>query len=143
MTKEETVKKEADSAKTSGSAKAMPDKAPDKEEKLVAKKAAPKAPAKKATKKAAVVAKSRVAKKEVIKTHQTHAKDTGSSKVQIAVLTNKIEMLSQHLKDHSKDKHSRRGLIGMVGKRRKLLRYLQMTDATQYAHVTKALGLRK
>jgi len=110
---------------------------------LVAKKATPKASTKKVTKKEAPVAKPRVAKKEVIKTHQTHAKDTGSSRVQIAVLTNKIEMLSQHLKEHSKDKHSRRGLIGMVGKRRKLLRYLQMTDVAQYAQVTKALGLRK
>ena len=113
------------------------------EEKVVAKKAAPKASSKKANKKVAAVAKPKVAKKEVIKTHQTHAKDTGSSQVQIAVLTNKIEMLSQHLKEHSKDKHSRRGLIGMVGKRRKLLRYLQMHDALQYAQVTKALGLRK
>jgi small subunit ribosomal protein S15 len=123
MTKEETPKTE--------------------EKKPVAKKATAKAPAKKATKKVATKAKPRVAKKEVIKTHQTHAKDTGSSQVQIAVLTNKIDMLSEHLKTHAKDKHSRRGLIGMVGKRRKLLRYLQMNDATQYAQVTKALGLRK
>jgi small subunit ribosomal protein S15 len=112
-------------------------------EKVVAKKAAPKASAKKATKKAAPVAKPKVAKKEVIKTHQTHAKDTGSSHVQIAVLTNKIDSLAEHLKSHAKDKHSRRGLIGMVGKRRKLLRYLQMKNATQYAEITKALGLRK
>ena len=113
------------------------------EKKPVAKKATPKAPAKKATKKVAVKAKPKVEKKEVIKTHQTHAKDTGSSEVQIAVLTNKIEMLADHLQTHSKDKHSRRGLIGMVGKRRKLLRYLQMTNAAKYSQITKALGLRK
>jgi small subunit ribosomal protein S15 len=134
MTKEETVKKESGSVKKTS---------PDKDKKPVAKKTTVKAPAKKATKKVVTKAKPRVAKKEVIKTHQTHAKDTGSSQVQIAVLTNKIEMLSDHLKTHSKDKHSRRGLIGMVGKRRKLLRYLQMNDAAQYAQVTKALGLRK
>ncbi len=137
MTKEKTTtKKNSDSIEV----------APEKETKVVAvktEKAAPKAPAKKAPKKEAVVAKPKVAKKEVIKTHQTHAKDTGSSQVQIAVLTNKIEALSEHLKEHSKDKHSRRGLIGMVGKRRKLLRYLQMSDAAKYAQITKALGLRK
>ena len=84
-----------------------------------------------------------MSKKEVIKKHQAHGKDTGSPQVQIAILTEKIAKLSEHLKTHAKDKHSRRGLIGMVGKRRKMLRYLQLNDAAQYSTVTSALGLRK
>ena len=82
-------------------------------------------------------------KKSVIKKFQTHAKDTGSSQVQIAILTEKIAMLTEHLRVHKKDKHSRRGLLGMVGKRRRLLKYLQMSNASQYADVVKQLGLRK
>jgi len=82
-------------------------------------------------------------KKSVIGKFQTHAKDTGSSQVQIAILTEKIAMLTEHLREHKKDKHSRRGLLGMVGKRRRLLKYLQMSDAAQYADVVKQLGLRK
>jgi small subunit ribosomal protein S15 len=82
-------------------------------------------------------------KKSVMKKFQTHAKDTGSSQVQIAILTEKIAMLTEHLREHRKDKHSRRGLLGMVGKRRRLLKYLQMSDAAQYADVVKQLGLRK
>ena len=82
-------------------------------------------------------------KKSVMKKFQTHAKDTGSSQVQIAILTEKIAMLTEHLREHKKDKHSRRGLLGMVGKRRRLLKYLQMSDASQYADVVKQLGLRK
>jgi small subunit ribosomal protein S15 len=82
-------------------------------------------------------------KKSVMKKFQTHAKDTGSSQVQIAILTEKIAMLTEHLRAHKKDKHSRRGLLGMVGKRRRLLKYLQMSNASQYADVVKQLGLRK
>ncbi len=82
-------------------------------------------------------------KKATIKKHQTHGKDTGSPNVQIAVLTRKITDLSDHLKTHSKDKHSRRGLIGMVGRRRKLLRYLQLNNSPQHAKIIKELGLRK
>jgi len=82
-------------------------------------------------------------KKATIKKHQVHAKDTGSPSVQIAVLTKKITDLSDHLKIHAKDKHSRRGLIGMVGRRRRLLRYLQLNDSGQHAKVIKDLGLRK
>ncbi len=85
----------------------------------------------------------RADKKAVIKKHQTHAKDSGSPQVQIAILTERIKSLTEHLKIHQKDKHSRRGLIGMVGKRRRLLRYLQMHNSQQYAEVTKTLGLRK
>ncbi|MCK5461185.1 30S ribosomal protein S15 [Candidatus Gracilibacteria bacterium] len=82
-------------------------------------------------------------KKTVIEKHQSHKKDTGSPQVQVAILTEKITSLTEHLKTHAKDKHSRRGLIGMVGKRRKLLRYLQLNDISQYTAVKKALGLRK
>ncbi len=82
-------------------------------------------------------------KKTVIKKFQTHAKDTGSSQVQVAIITKKIENLSEHLRTHPKDKHSRRGLIGLVGKRRKLLRHLQLNNKTKYQEVIKALGLRK
>lgn len=82
-------------------------------------------------------------KKSVIAKYQSHSKDTGSPQVQVAILTEKITSLTEHLKTHAKDKHSRRGLIGMVGKRRKLLRYLQLNDMEQYTAVKKALGLRK
>ncbi len=82
-------------------------------------------------------------KKSVMKKFQTHAKDTGSSQVQIAILTEKIASLTEHLQAHKKDKHSRRGLLGMVGKRRRLLKYLQMSNMAQYADVVKQLGLRK
>ncbi len=82
-------------------------------------------------------------KKSIIAKHQTHKKDTGSPQVQVAILTEKITSLTEHLKIHKKDKHSRRGLIGMVGKRRKLLRYLQMNDNKAYQALIKALGLRK
>lgn len=82
-------------------------------------------------------------KKGVITKHQTHNKDTGSPQVQVAILTTKITDLTAHLQTHKKDKHSRRGLIGMVGKRRKLLRYLQMNDMGAYKAIIKELGLRK
>jgi small subunit ribosomal protein S15 len=82
-------------------------------------------------------------KKSAMKNFQVHAKDTGSAPVQISVLTQKILSLTEHLKMHKKDKHSRRGLIGMVGRRRKLLRYLQLNDASLYKTLTKQLKLRK
>jgi len=82
-------------------------------------------------------------KKDTIKKFQTHAKDTGSSQVQVAIITQKIENLSAHLREHPKDKHSRRGLIGLVGKRRKLLRHLQLNNKEKYQEIIKALGLRK
>ena len=82
-------------------------------------------------------------KKSVMNKFQTHAKDTGSSQVQIAILTQKIADLTEHLRSHKKDKHSRRGLLGMVGKRRRLLKYLQMSNVSQYVDVVKQLGLRK
>ena len=82
-------------------------------------------------------------KKTVIKKFQTHGKDTGSSQVQVAIITKKMENLSDHLRTHKKDKHSRKGLIGLVGKRRRLLRHLQLNDKAKYQEVIKALGLRK
>lgn len=81
-------------------------------------------------------------KKAVIADHQMHKKDTGSAPVQIAILTDKITQLTEHLKTHKKDKHSRRGLIGMVGKRRKLLSYLKMNNPKSHTQVVKDLGLR-
>ena len=82
-------------------------------------------------------------KKKVISDHQQHAKDTGSPQVQVAILTRKINDLTEHLKTHKKDKHSRRGLIGMVGRRRRLLMYMKMNDPKGYQKTVKDLGLRK
>jgi small subunit ribosomal protein S15 len=81
-------------------------------------------------------------KKAAIAAQQQHAKDTGSTPVQISILTKRINDLTEHLKTHKKDKHSRRGLLGMVGRRRRLLRYLQMNDAPAYRALVKDLGLR-
>ncbi len=82
-------------------------------------------------------------KNAVMKDFGGHAKDTGSAPVQVALLTHKITKLSEHLKLNKKDKHSRKGLLGMVGRRRKLLRYLQQRSAPLYSKITKELGLRK
>ena len=82
-------------------------------------------------------------KKSIITKHQTHKKDTGSPQVQIAILTERINSLTEHLKLHKKDKHSRRGLILMVGKRRKLLNYLKNSELTQYNTLIKDLKIRK
>jgi small subunit ribosomal protein S15 len=101
------------------------------------------APSKKETKKVSVPSSKKEEKTTMIKSHQSHAKDTGSPQVQIAILTQKINQLTDHLKSHHKDNHSRRGLLGMVSKRRKMLRYLQLHDVQKYTQVTKALHLRK
>ena len=82
-------------------------------------------------------------KKKVIKKHAVHEKDTGSPQVQIAILTTRIAELSGHLKTHTKDNHSRSGLIKMVGKRRKLLTYLKTRSKDAYDKVVDALDLRK
>ena len=74
---------------------------------------------------------------------QLHDKDTGSSDVQIAVLTKKIEHLTEHLKDNKKDHNSRRGLIQMVNSRRKLLDYLKRTENDRYQKIIKELGIRR
>jgi len=82
-------------------------------------------------------------KSKVIEEHKIHEKDTGSSDVQIAIFTKQIEELAKHLKKHPKDNHSRRGLLKMVAKRRKLLDYLQGEDEKRYKRTIKKLGLKK
>ena len=81
-------------------------------------------------------------KQEAIKELQVHEKDTGSAEVQIGILTSRIAHLTEHLKEHKHDHHSRRGLLGLVGKRGSLLRYLRGKDAEKYKEVIKTLGLR-
>ena len=82
-------------------------------------------------------------KKEVIDKHQLSKEDTGSTNVQVALLTKKIDSLSDHYKIHKKDNHSRRGLLMMVNKRRKLLDYLKSKDLSSYKQLISNLGLRK
>ncbi len=82
-------------------------------------------------------------KDQVIGKFAGHAGDTGSPEVQIALLTERINGLTEHLKTHKKDHHSRRGLLKMVGKRRRLLTYLQNKEVTRYRALVKELGLRK
>ena len=82
-------------------------------------------------------------KVEVIDSFKVHAKDTGSSVVQIALLTQKIDYLSDHFKLHKKDFHSRRGLLKMIGKRRRLLAYLKKKDLQKYQETIDKLNLRK
>jgi small subunit ribosomal protein S15 len=82
-------------------------------------------------------------KTAVIEANKTHENDTGSPEVQIAILTARIKQLTEHLKEHSHDNHSRRGLLKMVGKRRKLLDYLKKKDIERYRAIVAKLGLRK
>ena len=82
-------------------------------------------------------------KTEIIKNFGRDEKDTGSSEVQIALLTERINELTEHLKVHKKDNHSRRGLLQMVGKRRNLLNYLAKNDLPKYREVVEKLNLRK
>lgn len=82
-------------------------------------------------------------KKKIIKKFAREKGDTGSPEVQIALLTAQIEKLVEHLKEHSKDVHSRRGLLSMVAKRRRLLTYLQKRDEGRYKNLTKELKLKK
>ncbi|HAB56318.1 MAG TPA: 30S ribosomal protein S15 [Cellvibrionales bacterium] len=79
----------------------------------------------------------------IVKDYQRDESDTGSSEVQVALLTANINKLQEHFGDHKKDHHSRRGLIRMVNQRRKLLDYLKSTDAARYAELIKRLGLRR
>jgi len=83
------------------------------------------------------------AKNEVIEAHRLHETDTGSPEVQIALLTNRINHLNEHLKANKQDHHSRRGLLKMVGRRRNLLAYLQKKDIERYRAIIAELGLRK
>ncbi|WP_121609218.1 30S ribosomal protein S15 [Mesobacillus foraminis] len=82
-------------------------------------------------------------KNELIAEFKTHESDTGSPEVQIAVLTEEINSLNEHLRVHKKDHHSRRGLLKMVGKRRNLLTYLRNKDVSRYRDLINKLGLRR
>ncbi len=79
----------------------------------------------------------------VIEAHRRHESDTGSPQVQIAILTDRINSLTEHLRTHKHDHHSRRGLLMMVGRRRRLLNYLQRTDLEGYRALIDELGLRR
>ena len=83
------------------------------------------------------------AKKEIVQKYGRGDSDTGSAEVQIALLTARINDLTEHLRDHTKDHHSRRGLLMLVGKRRRLLNYLQRANLERYRELIKELGLRR
>ena len=82
-------------------------------------------------------------KTEIVEGYRTHQNDTGSPEVQIAILSEKITYLTEHFKVHAKDHHSRRGLLRMVGKRRRLLDYLKEKDVARYRAIIERLGIRK
>ena len=82
-------------------------------------------------------------KGEIIKRFRIHERDTGSSEVQIALLTERINYLTEHFKKHKKDHHSRRGLLKLVSRRKKLLEYLKRENLSRYQSVIEALGIRK
>lgn len=89
------------------------------------------------------MAQSAVSKKEIIEKFKIHSTDTGSSEVQIALLTDRIQYLTEHFKAHKKDHHSRQGLLKLVGQRRSLLDYLKRKDVNKYRTMLQELGLRK
>ena len=82
-------------------------------------------------------------KKALIEKYKTHDSDTGSPEVQIGLLTHRISYLTEHLKTHKKDHHSRRGLLMMVGRRRRLLNYVKNNDVQRYRNIIETLGLRR
>ncbi|MBC8388480.1 MAG: 30S ribosomal protein S15 [Actinobacteria bacterium] len=82
-------------------------------------------------------------KKNIIEKFKVHESDTGSTEVQIAILTSRINRLNEHLKANKKDNHSRRGMVMLVGKRKRLLEYLKNSDMDRYRKLIKELGLRK
>ncbi|PIE34894.1 30S ribosomal protein S15 [candidate division KSB3 bacterium] len=82
-------------------------------------------------------------KQDIIEQHRTHDSDTGSPEIQVALLTERINQLTEHFKVHKKDHHSRRGLLKMVGKRRRLLQYLKGKSVERYQRLISELGLRK
>ncbi len=84
-----------------------------------------------------------VEKNEIINKYRVHEKDTGSAEVQIALLTERINHLTEHFKVHIKDHHSRRGLLKLVGKRRRLLDYIKKKDVMKYRELIKSLGIRR
>jgi len=89
------------------------------------------------------VAQTAVKKNEIIEKFKTHPTDTGSTAVQIALLTDRIQYLTEHFKVHTKDHHSRRGLLKLVGQRRRLLDYLKKKDLAAYRQLIQELGIRK
>ena len=86
---------------------------------------------------------SREIKQETVESFRVHEKDTGSTEVQVALLTRRINELSEHFKVHKKDHHSRRGLLNLVSQRRRLLSYLRRTGPDRYQELIKRLGLRR
>lgn len=82
-------------------------------------------------------------KQEIVNQYRVHDTDTGSPEVQIALLSNRITYLTEHFKTHAKDHHSRRGLLKLVGRRRRLLDYLKKTDVDRYRTIIEKLGIRK
>jgi len=89
------------------------------------------------------VALSKERKTEVIGTYRVHESDTGSPEVQVAILSERINYLTDHFKSHAKDHHSRRGLLKLVGQRRRLLDYVKSKDSERYAELIRRLGIRK
>ena len=89
------------------------------------------------------VALAKERKTEIIGSYRTHDSDTGSPEVQVAILSERISYLTEHFKTHAKDHHSRRGLLKLVGQRRRLLDYLKGKDTERYAELIKRLGIRK
>jgi small subunit ribosomal protein S15 len=89
------------------------------------------------------VALNKERKTELIGTYKTHEGDTGSPEVQVAILSERINYLTEHFKVHAKDHHSRRGLLQLVGQRRRLLDYLKRKDSDRYADLIRRLGIRK
>ena len=89
------------------------------------------------------MAQSAVKKNEIIEKFKLHSHDTGSSEVQIALITDRIQYLTDHFKTHKKDHHSRQGLLKLVGQRRSLLDYLKKKDVNKYRDLIEALGIRK
>jgi small subunit ribosomal protein S15 len=85
----------------------------------------------------------KIKKTELISGYRVHERDTGSPEIQVALLTERINTLTPHFKDHKKDHHSRRGLLKMVGSRRRLLDYLKRIDAQRYQALIERLGIRK
>ena len=81
-------------------------------------------------------------KAPTVEKYRTHESDSGSTRVQVAILTDRINYLNEHFRSHKKDHHSRRGLLKMVGKRRRLLNYMKRTDVDGYRQVVQQLGLR-
>jgi len=90
-----------------------------------------------------VLALTKEAKTEIIESYRSHPTDTGSPEVQIAILSRRIGDLTDHFKTHKKDHHSRRGLLKLVGKRRRLLDYIKSNDVERYMEVLQRLGIRK